>query len=93
MKIIFKLLSSTSGGKFAMNLDYLKPLRDAIINPLKKRGLEGVHEAIEVMKAYNLLREDLTNLIELSQWKDTKNPFNDVDVKVSVTYTQNSTFR
>lgn len=66
-----------------MKLDYLKSLRDAIITPLKKYGTEGVHQAIEVMKAYNLLREDLTNLLELCQWKDMKNPFNDIDAKVN----------
>lgn len=75
---------STSGSKMAMNLDYLVPLRNAIINPLRKNGTEGVHEAIEVMKSYNLLREDLTNLIELCQWKNTKNPFNDIEAKVGV---------
>lgn len=66
-----------------MNLDYLIPLRNAIINPLKTFGTQGVSEAIEVMKVYNLLREDLTNLIELCQWKDMKNPFNDIEPKVN----------
>ncbi|KAG5878665.1 hypothetical protein JTB14_015598 [Gonioctena quinquepunctata] len=79
---------STSGNKMAMKLDYLIPLRNAIILPLKKYGTEGVHQAIEVMKAYNLLREDLTNLIELCQWKDSKNPFNDIDAKVKSAFTR-----
>lgn len=76
------LVYSTSGSKLAINLDYLVPLRDAIINPLKKIGIDGVQESIKVMRDYNLLREDLTNLIELSCWKDTRNPFNDIDAKV-----------
>lgn len=74
--------TSTSGNRLALNLDYLVPLRNAIINPLKKYGTDGVHQAIEVMKSYNLLREDLNNLIELCHWKDMKNPFNDIDAKV-----------
>lgn len=76
---------SVSGSKTAMNLDYLVPIRNAIINPLIKRGSDGVHEAVEVMKAYNLLREDLTNLIELCQWKDAPNPFSKIDSQVSFT--------
>nr|XP_023026436.1 replication factor C subunit 1 [Leptinotarsa decemlineata] len=79
---------STSGNKMAMKLDYLLPLRNAIILPLKKYGTDGIHQAIQVMKAYNLLREDLTNLIELCQWKDAKNPFNDIDAKVKSAFTR-----
>nr|CAH7722829.1 unnamed protein product [Callosobruchus chinensis] len=72
-----------SGNRMAMNLDYLVPLRNAIINPLKKLGGDGVPKAIDVMKGYNLLREDLDNLIELTVWKGGKNPFNDIESKVS----------
>ncbi|KAJ8961286.1 hypothetical protein NQ318_008971 [Aromia moschata] len=80
--------TSTSGSKMAMNLDYLVYLRNAIIHPLKKYGTEGVPQAIEVMKSYTLLREDLTNLLELCQWKDTKNPFNDIEAKVKSAFTR-----
>ncbi|CAH1183179.1 unnamed protein product [Phaedon cochleariae] len=79
---------STSGSKMAMKLDYLVPLRNAIIMPLKKYGTDGVQQALAVMKAYNLLREDLTNLVELCQWKDAKNPFNDIDAKVKSAFTR-----
>lgn len=75
---------STSGSKLSMNLDYLVPLKDAIVTPLRVKGTEGVPDAIEVMKSYNLLREDLTNLIELCHWKDIKDPFSNVDTKVII---------
>lgn len=73
---------STSGSKLAINLDYLEPLRDAIMIPLQKLGISGIQEAIKVMTAYNLTREDLTNLIELCRWKNPKKPFRDIDSKV-----------
>ena len=40
-------------------MDFLQPLRDAIIRPMRVNGSEGVSESIEVMKQYSLLREDL----------------------------------
>ncbi|XP_018567232.1 replication factor C subunit 1 [Anoplophora glabripennis] len=80
--------TSTSGNRMALKLDYLVPLRNAVITPLRKYGTDGVHQAIEVMKSYNLLREDLNNLIELCQWKNLKNPFNDIDAKVKSAFTR-----
>lgn len=65
-----------------MRLDYVGPLRDAIIKPLKKYGTNGVDKAVNIMKEYNLLREDLDNLVELSKLSANKNPFADVDSKV-----------
>ncbi|CAH1965730.1 unnamed protein product [Acanthoscelides obtectus] len=79
---------SSSGNRLAMNLDYLVPLRNAIINPLKKYGVDGVQQAIDIMKAYSLLREDLDNLMELTQWKGTENPFNKIDAKVKSAFTR-----
>uniref|UniRef100_A0A6P7FBV7 Replication factor C subunit 1 n=1 Tax=Diabrotica virgifera virgifera TaxID=50390 RepID=A0A6P7FBV7_DIAVI len=79
---------STSGSLLAMKLDYILPLRNAIITPLLKEGVNGIQEAIGVMNDYNLLREDLTNLLELCQWKDMKNPFNDIEAKVKSAFTR-----
>ncbi|KAJ8954153.1 hypothetical protein NQ318_005747 [Aromia moschata] len=79
---------STSGSKMALNLDYLVYLRNAIIHPLQKYGTEGVHQAMEIMKSYNLSREDLTNLLELCQWKDAKNPYIYVEASVKAAFTR-----
>lgn len=79
---------STSGSVLAMKLDYLVPLRNAIITPLLKYGVDGIQQSIAVMDSYTLLREDLTNILELCHWKDTKNPFNDIDSKVKSAFTR-----
>ncbi|XP_056630232.1 replication factor C subunit 1 isoform X2 [Diorhabda sublineata] len=79
---------STSGNVVAMKLDYLVPLRNAIITPLLKYGVDGIQQSIAVMDAYTLLREDLTNILELCHWKDDKNPFNDIDSKVKSAFTR-----
>lgn len=49
--------------------------------------MDGVHQSIEVMKSYSLIREDLTNLIELCQYKGSKNPFDEIDAKVIISST------
>lgn len=47
---------TTGASKEAVNLDYLKPLRNAITRPLITAGTEGIHAAIDVMNQYHLLR-------------------------------------
>jgi hypothetical protein len=37
-------------------MDFLQPLRDAIIRPMKKNGPDGVADSVNVMKQYSLLR-------------------------------------
>lgn len=73
---------SISGSKSAVNLDYVTHLRDKISLPLVRKGLQGIPEALDVMHTYNLLREDLDNIVELSQWPKGRNPMNLVDSKV-----------
>lgn len=46
----------TGASKEAINIDYLKPLRDAILRPLVTEGSEGVVKAINTMNHYHLLR-------------------------------------
>lgn len=57
-----------SASKRALNMDYLPCLVRAIVGPLRKDGAEGVKAAIQAMESYDLLREDLDSLCELSQW-------------------------
>lgn len=54
-------------------------------------GQDGVEEALNVMKEYRLLREDLDSLVELSAWPGRKNPMDLVDgrVKAALTRTYN----
>lgn len=47
---------TTGVSKEALSLDYLKPLRDKITDPLVKRGADGIDDSIEVMNKYHLIR-------------------------------------
>lgn len=55
--------------------------------------MDGVDEALDVLKEYHLLREDIDALIELSTWPGKKSAFDGVDskVKAALTRTYNKT--
>lgn len=65
-----------------MCLDYLPYLRDKIVNPMIKEGLSGVDKSLETMKSYNLLREDLDGIVELTHWTGQKDVMSLIDSKV-----------
>lgn len=80
--------SVTSGSRLSVRLDYAPFLVQAVIRPLKEKGLEGVPDALEVIKEYHLLREDLDSLIELTSWSKMKNPWESIDSKVKAALTR-----
>lgn len=57
-----------SASKRAVNLDYLPHLVRGIVGPLRRDGIQGVDQAVRAMENYDLIREDLDSLLELSQW-------------------------
>ncbi|XP_028157701.1 replication factor C subunit 1 isoform X2 [Ostrinia furnacalis] len=79
---------STSGSKSSIFLDYSSHLRDAIVTPLIKDRSEGIGEALGVLEAYHLLRDDLDSLTELSLWPGQRNPMVLVDSKVKAAMTR-----
>lgn len=79
---------ATSGSRMSVRLDYAQFLVQAIVKPLIDKGLEGVPDALEVMKAYHLLREDLDSLFELTTWGSAKSPWEKVDSRVKAALTR-----
>ncbi|XP_076625612.1 germ line transcription factor 1 [Colletes latitarsis] len=79
---------ATGVSKEAINMDYIKPLRDAIVRPLAVNGAEGIDEAMNVISHYHLLREDLDSLIEVSLWPGDRDPMQVVDSKVKAAFTR-----
>jgi len=64
-------------------MDYLTHLRDSLVGPLIKEGLDGVSATLNVMQSYYLLRDDIDNLMELSSWPNQKDPMSHVESKVT----------
>ncbi|XP_058058148.1 replication factor C subunit 1 [Anopheles bellator] len=79
---------ATSGSRLAIRLDYAPHLLRSIVQPLQRRGAEGVHDSLEVIKGYRLLREDIDSLVELSTWPKTKSPMDTLDGKVKAALTR-----
>lgn len=77
-----------SGSKTCLNLDYLVPLRDKILNPLIHQEDDAVNKSIDTLNHYNLLKDDLDSIIECSLWKDEKNPFTKIDTKTKSALTR-----
>jgi len=69
-------------------LDYINPIRDLVMSPLTKKGPEGVSDAIDAMVNYNLIREDLDKLDELSTWGSNTSPWQRVDGKIKAQLTR-----
>ncbi|XP_063977765.1 replication factor C subunit 1 [Diachasmimorpha longicaudata] len=79
----------TGASKEAINMDYLKSMRDAITRPLVVEGAEGVEDSLKIMNHYHLLREDLDSLIEVSLWPGNRDPMQSVESKVKAAFTRN----
>lgn len=78
----------TSGSRLSVRLDYAPFLLNNICRPLVKEGQEGVPAALEVMKDYHLLREDLDSLVELTSWPGKKSALDAVDGRVKAALTR-----
>ena len=78
-----------TGSKGDLTLDYVRPLRDKIIQPLLDEGQDGIERAVDSLVHYSLLKDDLDNLIELSLWTGEKSPYAKVDSKVKAALTRN----
>lgn len=63
-------------------MDYLSLLSKKLLNCLLVKGIDGVQEAVDILNTYNLTREDLDSIMELSDY-NKKKPFASVDSKVN----------
>lgn len=63
-------------------MDYLSYLRDALVQPLKDFGVDGVQQALTFMDSYCLMKEDVENIMEISTWGGKPSPFSKLDSKV-----------
>ncbi|NXH20445.1 RFC1 factor, partial [Bucco capensis] len=74
--------------KRTVNMEYLSYLRDALVQPLKDFGADGVQEAVTFMDSYCLMKEDIENIMEISTWGGKSSPFAQLDPKVKAAFTR-----
>ncbi|XP_037079789.1 replication factor C subunit 1-like [Pollicipes pollicipes] len=77
-----------SGSRQDVLMDYCGPLRDRITAPLLGGAQDGVPEAAQAMFSYDLMREDLDDLIELSLWSGRRDPMARLDTKTKAAFTR-----
>ena len=74
-----------SGSKTALALDYLEPLRDAILRKMTKEDIEAT---VEFLNSYYLRKEDLDSIMELSIYGSQDDPFGKIDSKKKAALTR-----
>ncbi|XP_057881356.1 replication factor C subunit 1 isoform X3 [Melospiza georgiana] len=74
--------------KRTVNMEYLSHLRDALVQPLRDFGADGVQQAITFMDSYCLMKEDVENIMEISTWGSKPSPFSKLDPKVKAAFTR-----
>merc|ERR1712113_1191524 len=55
---------------------------------MSKAGAEGVEQSVININDYNLLREDLDGLMEVTQWPGRPDPWQALDSKVKAAFTR-----
>ncbi|KAL0203840.1 hypothetical protein M9458_001858, partial [Cirrhinus mrigala] len=63
----------TLSSKEAINLDYLPYLRSAVLEPL--------HQSVKLMDDYDIIKEDVDNMMEISTWGGQPDPYSKLDSK------------
>ncbi|KAA0722360.1 Replication factor C subunit 1 A1-P145 [Triplophysa tibetana] len=91
-RTIQELASHTSlktlSSKEAINLDYLPYLRSAILEPLQSQGAEGANQSVKLMDDYDIIKEDVDNIMEISTWGGQPDPYSKLDSKVKAAFTR-----
>ncbi|XP_061566368.1 replication factor C subunit 1 isoform X2 [Cololabis saira] len=78
----------TLSSKQAVNQDYLYYLRQAVLDPLQKRGADGAGQAVQLLDDYDLVREDVDSIMEISSWGGQPDPYSKLDSKVKAAFTR-----
>ncbi|KAL4640340.1 replication factor C subunit 1 isoform X2, partial [Arapaima gigas] len=74
--------------KQAVNLDYLPYLCSSLLEPLQRSGAEGAAQAVQLMDDYNLVKEDVDSIMEISTWGGQPDPYSKLDPKVKAAFTR-----
>uniref|UniRef100_A0A671TH35 Replication factor C subunit 1 n=1 Tax=Sparus aurata TaxID=8175 RepID=A0A671TH35_SPAAU len=78
----------TMSSRQAVNLDYLHYLRQALLNPLQRHGAEGAAQAVKLLDDYQLIKEDVDSIMEISVWGGQPDPYSKLDSKVKAAFTR-----
>ncbi|VDQ02095.1 unnamed protein product [Trichobilharzia regenti] len=72
-----------SSNPLTLLLDYATPVSEFITRPLKEGDVDS---AMELLVKYQMIREDVDNIMELTTWPNQPNRMQNIDSKVSSCY-------
>nr|XP_057946293.1 replication factor C subunit 1 isoform X2 [Doryrhamphus excisus] len=78
----------TMSSRQAVNLDYLYYLRQNLLSPLQKLATEGASQAVRLLDDYQLIKEDVDSMMEISVWGGQPDPYSKLDSKVKAAFTR-----
>ncbi|KAK2817008.1 hypothetical protein Q5P01_025199 [Channa striata] len=78
----------TLSSRQAVNLDYMHYLRQALLSPLQRHGTEGAGQAVQLLNDYQLIKEDVDSIMEISVWGGQPDPYSKLDSKVKASFTR-----
>ncbi|XP_067353865.1 replication factor C subunit 1 isoform X3 [Channa argus] len=78
----------TLSSRQAVNLDYLHYLRESLLSPLQRQGTEGAGQAVQLLNDYQLIKEDVDSIMEISVWGGQPDPYSKLDSKVKAAFTR-----
>ncbi|XP_061833231.2 replication factor C subunit 1 isoform X1 [Nerophis lumbriciformis] len=78
----------TLSSRQAVNLDYLYYLRQNLLSPLQKLAAEGAREVVRLLDDYQLIKEDVDSMMEISVWGGQPDPYSKLDSKVKAAFTR-----
>uniref|UniRef100_A0A665WM53 Replication factor C subunit 1 n=1 Tax=Echeneis naucrates TaxID=173247 RepID=A0A665WM53_ECHNA len=78
----------TLSSRQAVNLDYLHYLRQLLLSPLQTQGAEGAAQAVQLLDDYQLIKEDVDSIMEISVWGGQPDPYSRLDSKVKAAFTR-----
>uniref|UniRef100_A0A665WN74 Replication factor C subunit 1 n=1 Tax=Echeneis naucrates TaxID=173247 RepID=A0A665WN74_ECHNA len=87
-RIVQELASHMSLNRQAVNLDYLHYLRQLLLSPLQTQGAEGAAQAVQLLDDYQLIKEDVDSIMEISVWGGQPDPYSRLDSKVKAAFTR-----
>jgi len=79
---------NVSGSTTDLMLDYMTPLSASLTKPLVHREAEGVPEVIKILNDYDLMKEDMDNILELNTWPGKGDPMAGVASKTKAALTR-----
>ncbi|KAF7656692.1 hypothetical protein LDENG_00037960 [Lucifuga dentata] len=78
----------TLSSRQAVNQDYLPYLQQALLSPLQRRGAEGASQAVRLLDDYQLIKEDVDSIMEISIWGGQPDLYSKLDSKVKAAFTR-----